>query len=141
MPTDRIANIVMLLAGPLANLLLWLVFSTASDWMRQVGDGRPDRMTFLLTQLGRVNFLLFVFNLMPAHPLDGGRTLVQIASKFIGYDSAMRVVAYLGLLVAVWLVLLAFGGQIFAALVAFVLFQANIDVLQRHGGPRWKRWN
>jgi len=38
-------------------------------------------------------------------------------------------------------VMLAFGGKMFAALIAFVLLQANIEVLQTHGGPRWKRWN
>ena len=141
MPIDRVANIVMLLAGPAANLLLWQVFSNAGDWMLQSSSGQPDRTAFLLKQLGQVNFLLFVFNLMPAHPLDGGRTLVQIFSKFIGYDRAMRVVGYLGLLVALWLVFLALGGQMFAAIIAFVLFQANIEVLQTHGGPRWTRWN
>lgn len=141
MPPDRIANIVMLLAGPAANLFLWQVFSNAGDLMLQSSSGQPDRMAFLLKHLGQVNLLLFVFNLMPAHPLDGGRTLVQIVSKVTGYDRAMRIVAYLGLLVATWLVLLAFGGQFFAGLIAIVLFQANVEVLQTHGGPRWKRWN
>ena len=141
MPADRLANIVMLLAVPAADLIVWQVFSTASDWVLQSGTRGPELLLSLLRQLGHINFLLFIFNLMPAHPLDGGRALVQVASKFIGYDRAMRAIAYLGLLVVAWLVMLAFGGQMFAALIAFVLLQANIEVLQTHGGPRWKRWN
>ena len=144
MPQNRIANIVMLLAGPLANLILWQGFSYAGTAMLNSDGGDlsgVDRTGFLLLQLGSVNQMLFFFNLLPSHPLDGGRTLVQISSKFIGYDRAMRFVAYLGLLVAVWLGFLAFSGAIFAALIAFVLFQANVEVLQTHGGPRWQRWN
>jgi Zn-dependent protease len=96
----------------------------------------------LLLQLGRLNMLLLVFNLMPAHPLDGGRALAHLVSAFIGYDRAMRLVAYLGMLVAVWLVWLGFSGSYFAFLIAFVLFQANMQVLRVHGGgPRWRRWN
>lgn len=144
MPADRIANIAMLLAGPFANLILWQAFSNAGSAMLNSGGedfSGANRTAFLLLQLGGVNSMLFFFNLLPSHPLDGGRALVQIASKFIGYDQAMRVVAYFGLLVAVWLVLLALGGQYFAGFIAFVLLQTNLEVLQTHGGPRWRRWN
>ncbi|MEQ1650985.1 MAG: site-2 protease family protein [Hyphomicrobium sp.] len=144
MPQNRIANIVMLLAGPLANLILWQLFSKTGTWMLNSGGESFDgasRTAFLLMQLGSVNAMLFFFNLLPSHPLDGGRTLVQIISKSIGYDRAMRFVAYLGLLIAAWLFLLAFSGQFFAALVGFVLLQTNLEVLRTHGGPRWQRWN
>jgi Zn-dependent protease len=141
MPPDRLPNIVMLLAGPAANLLLWQLFSQTGDVMLQSASDGPDRMAFLLKHLGHVNFMLLVFNLLPAHPLDGGRTLVHLISKVIGYDRAMRFIAFTGLLIAVWLGLLAFSGQFFAALIAFVLLQANLEVLNTHGGPRWTRWN
>jgi Zn-dependent protease len=148
MPQDRIANIVMLLAGPLANLILWQIFSNVGTWMLSSGGGGDgddftgtSRTAFLLLHLGSVNSMLFFFNLLPSHPLDGGRALVQIVSKAIGYDRAMRLIAYLGMLVAGWLGLLAFGGQFFAAFIAIVLLQNNLEVLQTHGGPRWRRWN
>lgn len=140
-PPERIKNITMLLAGPAANLILWQVFDHGSDALISASAGSPDRMAFLMKHLASINFLLLIFNLMPAHPLDGGRALAQLLSKAIGYDRAMRLVAYLGLLVAAWLVLLAFSGQFFAALIAFVLLQANLEILNTHGGPRWTRWN
>ncbi len=144
MPMSRIANIVMLLAGPAANLVLWFLFDALGKVLIEQSDGGipgNGRTASLLFHLASVNSMLFFFNLLPAHPLDGGRTLVQIVSKAIGYDRAMRVVAYMGLLIAVWLCFLALGGQSFALLIAFVLFQANMEILQTHGGPRWKRWN
>ena len=144
LPQNRIVNIVTLMAGPAANLLLWLVCSNLGSWMLdQTGDSvsGADRTAYLLMQLGRVNFMLFIFNLMPAHPLDGGQALVQVFSLGTGYDRAMRIIAYLGLLVAVWLCFLGIGGNSFAFLIAFVLFQDNMNVLQTHGGPRWRRWN
>jgi Zn-dependent protease len=144
MPQSRIANIGMLLAGPFANLILWQGFSYAGTAMLNSESGDLsgiDRTGFLLSQLGRVNEMLFFFNLLPSHPLDGGRVLVQIISKFAGYDRAMRFIAYSGMLVALWLLFLVFAGQIFALLIAFVLFQSNLEVLQRFCGPRWQRWN
>jgi Zn-dependent protease len=144
MPQNRIANIVILLAGPAANFLLWKVFS-GLGWatLSHGADGhdQPERLYFLLMQLSQANLMLGLFNLLPSHPLDGGRTLVQIVSKAVGYDRAMRVVAYMGLLISVWLCFLALGGQSFALLIAFVLFQTNMEILQTHGGPRWRRWN
>jgi Zn-dependent protease len=144
MPANRIANIVMLLAGPAANLVLWFLFDALGKMLIEQSDGSfaaNGRTASLLLHLASVNSMLFFFNLLPAHPLDGGRTLVQIVSKAVGYDRAMRVVAYMGLLIAVWLCFLALGGQSFALLIAFVLFQTNVEVLQTHGGPRWRRWN
>lgn len=142
---DRFKNIVVLLAGPLANLILWQVFEKSGNALLfQQSDTLAglDRSAALLLQLGQINFLLFVFNLMPAHPLDGGRALAHLSSAVIGYDRAMRFVAYLGLLVTAWLVWYGISGSYFAFLIAFVLFQANMQVLQIHGGgPRWRRWD
>lgn len=144
MPPDRMKNIVMLLAGPLVNLILWKVFTYSGTALltQRVGGAGIDRTAYLLFNLGSINYMLLIFNLMPAHPLDGGRALAHLASAVIGYDRAMRLVAFLGMLVTAWLVWIGFTGWYFAFVIAFVLFQANMQVLQVHGGgPRWKRWD
>lgn len=145
LPPSRWKNIVVLLAGPFANLILWQVFTQSSSLLWNQATSNPvgiGRTAVLLGQLGSINLMLLVFNLMPAHPLDGGRALAHLSSAFLGYDRAMRFVAYLGLLVALWLAFLGFSGSYFAFLIAFVLAQANLQALQVHGsGPRWTRWN
>ena len=67
--------------GPLMNLLLALVFGlvlraaltihpdTAPDWMFEAVSGR-----FIWTFM-YVNLMLMFFNLIPVHPLDGGKLL------------------------------------------------------------------
>lgn len=143
-PPDRIPNLVILLAGPAVTLVLWLAFKG----LGYVFYGLPanagfvsgvNRLGSLMMHLSLINFYLLIFNLLPAHPLDGGRSLAHILSKWTGYDRAMRFVAYTGTLVTAWLVWQGIQGNYFLLLVALFLFQANLEVLDTHGGPRWRR--
>lgn len=143
-PPDRVANLVILLAGPAVTLVLWLAFKglgyLAYDLPTTAGFVTGvNRLGTLMMHLSLVNFYLLIFNLMPAHPLDGGRSLAQILSKWIGYDRAMRFIAYTGMLVIAWLLWRAAQGNYFLILIAFYLLQANLGVLETHGGPRWRR--
>lgn len=142
---DRLRHVVVLLAGPFANLILWQAFGAGGHLLLMQPSetlGSVDRMATLLLQLSQLNLLLMVFNLLPSHPLDGGRVIMHLSSALIGYDRAARLVAVLGLMIAAWLVWLGFSGQYFAFLIAFVLFQTNAQALQVHGGgPRWRRWD
>ena len=63
----------------------------------------------------------------------------HLISKWVGYDRAMRFVAYTGTLVTAWLVWLGVQGNTFMLLIALFLFMSNLSVLDTHGGPRWRR--
>lgn len=146
LPFDRIVNIAILLAGPAATLLVCLLFSSlataAATLPNTVGFvAGTDRLYELFWHLGFINSWLFIFNMLPSHPLDGGRTLAHILSRWLGYDRAMRAIAFAGCIIIAWLVWQAFQGNYFALLIAFLLFQANMQVLDSHGGPRWRREN
>lgn len=146
LPAERIPNIVVLLAGPAVTLALWLGCSTLGDLLLELPDsfagiGGIDRLGGLIWHLGHINYWLLVFNLLPSHPLDGGRALAHILSRWLGYDRAMRLVAYSGFLVTAWVVSMGLAGAYYAFLIAFFLFQANQSVLDVHQGPRWRRWN
>lgn len=54
----------ILIAGPFANLFLAIIFFSQNNFF--VG----------------ANFSLFIFNLLPIYPLDGGRILILILKKF-----------------------------------------------------------
>lgn len=147
LPPDRMANIVVLLAGPAVTLAIWLMCEGIAvsiiDWPERVGYiTGTDRLYGLIWHIGYINYWLLLFNLLPSHPLDGGRALAHVLSRWIGYDRGMRTVAYTGLLVIAWLLYQGLEGATFAFVIAFYLFQHNQLVFATHGGgPRWTRWN
>lgn len=93
---------VIAAAGPAANCLLLLGTTFLLQWT-QIPDS-------LLIDLAAVNTLLMLFNLLPALPLDGGRILYGILSRFISPDSALRICLWAGRILAALLYLLAACG-------------------------------
>lgn len=144
LPPNRMTNIVVALAGPAVTALLWLAFKGLGYLAFELPTNAGfvtgvNRLGGLMFHLSLINFYLLIFNLLPAHPLDGGRALAQIISKVTGYDRAMRFIAYTGTLVTAWLVWQGFQGNYFLLLIALYLFLANVNVLDTHGGPGWRR--
>jgi Zn-dependent protease len=72
-PTSPRAEFLMAVAGPVASgvlgLLLFLSYNLA------VSAGGPPAVAGVLWYLGYLNWVLAIFNLVPAFPLDGGRML------------------------------------------------------------------
>ena len=90
-----------------------------------------------LAVLASANFFLMCFNLLPAYPLDGGLTLDAWLGALLGPTWSVRIVACLGLAVAVAVGLYALPTGIFLLFVALFLAQANWEALQSVGG--WSR--
>jgi len=69
-----IQSILIAVAGPLINLVLWVVATLILSRARSLSRRQA---TFLyLTK--RINMLLFVFNMLPIPPLDGSRVLLGL---------------------------------------------------------------
>src|SRR5581483_7303435 len=97
------------LAGPAVNLLiaaiLWGILSSQghAPSLRSVWKGNGD----FLTTLFDANVVLFLFNLIPAFPMDGGRILrAGLAVAGVGPAQATRISASIGQLLAIVAVLL-----------------------------------
>jgi Zn-dependent protease len=85
--------------------------------------------TKVLLFLFSANVMLFLFNLIPAFPMDGGRILRSLLSMRMPRDRATRIAAGVGRMFAVAFVL--FGlmwGHIFLALIGvFIFFAAGAE--------------
>jgi Zn-dependent protease len=132
LPRSAFARSVIYLAGPAVNLVLWQGLQALA---LQSFGGSP-MLGIALLSLSSANYLLLVFNLLPAYPLDGGNTLDAWLGAVLGSIWATRIIATLGLVVAVGIAWLALPSNFFMLLIAFFLGQTNWEALQGVGGWR-----
>ena len=104
---------VIYAAGPAVNFAVAL-WAGVTSHMSYVGVGWLERLAFY-------NFVLGVFNLMPAMPLDGGRIVCQFLGNCVGILRANRFVQGLGVVMGWFFVVLGF--------VQVVLFPFNVTLL------------
>lgn len=134
LPQSVLIRTIVLLAGPAVNLVLWYVLDAASI----VAAAADRTMLFLaLSALSTANLWLGLFNLLPAFPLDGGRTLDAWLGGPLGAALSTKVVASLGIAVAAYVGFTSLPDNFWGMMLAFFIFQANWLALQSAGG--WKR--
>jgi Zn-dependent protease/CBS domain-containing protein len=123
-PPSAKSEFMMAIAGPIVSfivsavcaLLFWV--STAAGW--------PIPFSGVLEYLASINFLLAVFNMIPAFPLDGGRVLrAALWGWKKDLPSATRISSTLGSAFGILLMVLGmlslFGGNIIGGIWWFVL--------------------
>jgi Zn-dependent protease len=135
LPRSALARSVIYLAGPAVNWALWQGLGVLAG--ETAATGNP-MLALPLAVLASANFFLLCFNLLPAYPLDGGLTLDTWLGALLGPTWSVRIVACLGLAVAVAVAFYALPTGIFLLFVALFLAQANWEALQSVGG--WSRW-
>lgn len=82
----RVDSIIVAAAGPLMNLLL-AVLSVAFIYLSIfLPEGYDEAMMQMAVASIKVNVILFVFNLIPLLPLDGGRILENLLPGKWGYE-------------------------------------------------------
>lgn len=119
-------ELIMAAAGPAVTLVI------ASLLLLMLGGLPPTESIFedvspraVLAQLALANITLFVFNLLPAFPLDGGRMLRAILAHFHGHLRGTQLAAAIGKGAAIMLGIIALSmGHIILLLIAMFIFVA-----------------
>lgn len=91
--------------GPIVNLALWAIASLAQWAMWDTIVANPSFfMVELYLALGLFAFLnlaLFIFNMIPVQPLDGGKLLHLMLLRVLEPDAAHRVTGRVGLVLSI----------------------------------------
>ncbi len=123
-PDSPIQEIIISAAGPIASLVLgfslWFAggilgysVSLSDFWER--GN--------LLAQLAAVNFVLAIFNLIPAFPMDGGRILRGLLALYLTPFTATRIAVGVGQVFAILLFFMGiFSANFFLILIALFVY-------------------
>jgi CBS domain-containing protein len=111
------------LVGPLASLAIGAVLLLFGPHLGFL----PVDVRLSIRLLGVLNFVLGLFNLIPAFPLDGGRLLRALLSVRLGRLRATRVAVTVGKVLAVGLAALTLrSGDVTLLIVgAFIFFGAH----------------
>ncbi len=127
MPSGQ-AELLIAAAGPLVNLVLGLllVLGIAAAGVPWSLSGE---LSATLPWTATANFALFVFNLLPAFPMDGGRILRAFLSLIVGEEKATVFATRLGQGLAVVMALVAVFGParnlVLLLIALFVFFGAS----------------
>src|SRR5215831_4307244 len=126
MPEKPGQEIVVALAGPAVNLVIALVlmFLLGARFDLSQMAQLEQAQTTLIGRIAAANVVLFVFNLIPAFPMDGGRVLRAILAVWLGYTRATRAAAMIGQALAIVFAFLGLLGNPLLVLVAVFIFLA-----------------
>lgn len=83
----RVDSFWIALAGPMSNMLLAVVgaflIGTIARYMSQMGFAKG--LVEILSSFVGVNLMLAFFNLIPLHPLDGGKVVARFLPRSLNY--------------------------------------------------------
>lgn len=113
-------------AGPAVNLILCIVFGVLLVLMGRPPSLNPLETTWTFTAgLFRLNYILLLFNLIPAFPLDGGRILQGTLALRMGYSKSLYVATWIGQVGAIILGTLALIAEVL--MVVFIAIWVFIE--------------
>lgn len=107
-PPRPAATLWSIAAGPLVNLALMPVFYLLTQ---QDSSGHFSDIHRLLFTIQRINIWLFVFNILPVYPLDGGQILRSLLWFMLGRARSLMVATVVGLIGVAGFIILAFKSK------------------------------
>ncbi len=149
-PKKPIQEFLMTLAGPMVNIaiaiilgVLFLILFGVEIFEIGIGGLLDNNLRSFIGLLIVINLFLFLFNMIPAFPMDGGRLVRSSLAMKIGHVRATHIATIIGKICAIGFVGIAFwrGDIILAFIGAFVFYAAhnegkNNKVLARLSGVK-----
>ena len=130
-PENPWHEIAITLAGPMVNAAIAavLILFVGLPTHFIVGPLPHDTATLLRSLVG-ANLVLFLFNFIPAFPMDGGRLLRAVLALFLSYRRATVIAATVGQAIAILFVTTGLFGRpflpwmspLFAVLIGVFIF-------------------
>ena len=114
-------ELVVAVAGPLVNVVIFVVLRGAIH-LEQAQDPENLEKIELLARVANYNWLLLVFNLIPAFPMDGGRVLRSLLAMLMPYLRATEIAARIGQGIAVLFAVYGFFRDPFLVFIALFVF-------------------
>lgn len=143
LPAGVMPRVVVSLAGPFANLILWQALTRAAEPVMEAGQ---IPLGHALNVIGWWNYALMWFNLLPSFPLDGGKALEGLLGGVLLGRTATIIVGWLGMgivaLLVAWTLRSGLGGiqdGLWQLMIALLLFASNRDRLEQMGAPPFGR--
>jgi stage IV sporulation protein FB len=126
MPEKPMEELVVVIAGPLVNLAIAIVLGgiwlfSGSRFGGQILSQAPE-ISSLLIWLLAANVAMFLFNLIPAFPLDGGRILRALLATQMDYAKATQIAASIGQGLALVLGLIGLFNPSYVMLILIAVF-------------------
>lgn len=120
-PAGAKESLVLIASGPLVNLTLWLASWPISDVVLALGGDTPQvaQIARYILFFGTINLWLFIFNMIPVLPLDGGRLFYLALWWRLPQGTAMKVTGLVGLIISILWIPAAFAAFYF---LGFILF-------------------
>lgn len=148
MPEEPIKEFKIAIAGPLVNLLIFSIVALPLVVLSILGiinieiplQGIENPVSFV-AYFALSNFFLFLFNLVPAFPLDGGRILRAFLATKMPRTKATNIAAIIGKVLAV--VIFSLGIYFVRPMVSligiFVFVMADLENTQEKNNAKYKR--
>lgn len=141
---SRRASIIVLLAGPVANLALfawlWLLLGLPAISPRGFLGAATAGKTLIhdypilasaARSIARINLAMFIFNLLPAFPLDGGRIAKQLLGHVMERQRGVQLVAASGIAIGLWVAFGGVAGNMVGLLIGLQIAMLNFAIFQQ----------
>ena len=115
-----VKKLIVALAGPLTNFILIIIFLLLN---------KETIFTIQTDLLIYANILVFIFNILPIYPLDGGRIIKNILHIFCGKINSLKITNIVSNIFAIILTLLTLYLVIISKNIAYMFMLAYIWVL------------